>query len=263
MGWKTKVLKKSGKIVAELVGPEVLKFGAKIGSELYEQQKALVKIPDLKDVHYEEAVRVLRDELHLITTLAIANPNIAYADESENEVMYTEPRFGMRVSPGTAVKIYYLNQDVIDKSKRLFGNVIREFKVPIVIGLNIYEARDDLEGLGLKVTLKLEQPNVKQSNREDGQVTRITFPNGQKVGSRLRTGDRICVYYVNDEIISESKALLDKKNQDKQEIIDKFGQVTQDLAKGVSTGTVNATKNLSRNLGKLGKKKKSSDIEDK
>ncbi|MDP3305793.1 MAG: PASTA domain-containing protein [Erysipelotrichaceae bacterium] len=262
MGWKTRILKKGGKFVIGLVSPDLLEIGTKIGTEFYEQQKALVKIPDLKDVHYEEAIRVLRDELHLITTLAIANPNIAYADESEYKVMYTKPRFGMRVSPGSAVKIYYLTQDVIDKSKYLLGNVIREFKVPIVIGLNIYEARADLEGLGLKVTPKLELPIVSLSKKEDGQVTRITFPNGQKVGSKLKSGDRIWVYYVNDEIISESKAMQIKRINDKQEMMDKFGKVTKDLSKGISSGAVNATKNLSRNLGKFGKNKKKSDIEE-
>lgn len=259
MGWKTVILKKGGQTVTKLVGPEVIKIGAKICSEIYEQQKALVKIPDLKDIHYEEAIRVLRDELHLITTLAIANPNVAYADESENEVMFTEPRFGTKVNPGTAVKIYYLTQDVIEKSKCLLGNVVHEFKVPIVIGLNSFEARDDLEGLGLKVTLKLEHPDVKLLDKEDGQVTRITFPNGQKVGSKLKSGDRIWVYYVNDEIISESKAIQDKKSQDKKEMIDRFGKVTQDLTKGISTGAVNATKGISQNLGQLGRSKKKPD----
>lgn len=264
MGWKTGIIKKGGKIVFKLVAPEVVKIGSKMGAEFYEQQKTLIKIPNLKDVHFEEAIRVLRDELHLITTIAIAKPNIAYADESEYEVMYSEPRFGMRVSPGSAVKIYYLTQDVIDKSKGLLGNAVHEFKVPIVIGLNLYDARADLEGLGLKVIPKLDLPNVKLSNKEDGQVTRITFPDGQKVGSKLKSGDRIWVYFVNDEIISESRAMQNKRSKDKQEIIDKFGQVTQNLAKGISTGAVNASKNLSRNLGgKFGNKKKKSDIDEK
>lgn len=67
---------------------------------------------------------------------------------------------------------------------------------------------------------------------------------------------------MNDEIISDSKAIQIKRNKDKQDMMDKFGQVTRNLAKGISTGAVNASKNLSRNLGKLGKRKKKSDIEE-
>jgi len=247
MGWK-KGLIKGGKVVAEIIAPDVLNLGVKIGSEIYEQQKALIKIPDFKDVHIDEALRVLKDELHLNPTSAIANPNVGFADESENEVMYTEPRFGSRVNPGTTVKVYYLTQDVIDKSKNLLGNVVRKFEIPRVIGLNIYEAREDLEGLGLKVTEKLEKPNMAFVGKEDGQVTRIMYPNDQKIGSKLRTGDRVWLYYVNEEVILESASIKDKKEKDRQETIGKIGKVTKDVSKGIFTGAVNAPRKIAENI---------------
>jgi len=188
MGWQKNLLK-GGKAVAKFVVPEVVELGAKIGTDIYEQQKLMVKIPDLKDVHIDEAMRLLKDDLNLTPTKAIANPNIAYADESDNEVMYSEPRFGSRVNPGSPIKVYYLNQEVIDKSKVLLNNAVSEFKVPIVVGLNVYEAREDLEGLGLRVADKLEAPHQSLANKEDGQVTRITHPNEKAIGSKLKTGD--------------------------------------------------------------------------
>lgn len=139
MGSK-KALIKGGKVVAEMLAPDLLNLGAKIGSEIIENQKSLIKIPDLKDVHIDEAIRVLKDELNLTPTTAIASPSLAYSDESENEEMYSEPRFGFRVKPGTTVKVYYLTKEIIDKRKELAGNEVKEFKVPRVIGLNIYEA---------------------------------------------------------------------------------------------------------------------------
>jgi len=170
MGWK-KGLINGGKFVAKQLAPEVLNCVKKFGGEIIEKQKKRIKISDLKDVHIDQALRVLKDE-HLTPTPAIAKPSIAYADESENVVMYSEPKFGSRVNPGTTVKVYYLTQEVIDKSKELLGKEVQEFKVPRVIGLNIYEAREDLEGLGLKVSEKLETPNLKFVDKEDGQVTR-------------------------------------------------------------------------------------------
>lgn len=257
MGGK-KVLLKSGKVVAEMIAPDVLNLGAKIGTELIEKQKNLVKIPDLKDVHINEALRVLKDELNLTPTSAIAHPNLAYADENENEVMYSEPRFGSRVNPGTTVKVYYLTQEVIVKSKELLGNQVQEFKVPRVIGLNIYEAREDLEGLGLKVTEKLEKPSLGLISKEDGQVTRITYPNDQKTGSTLKTGERVWLYYVNEEVVLESKSIKDKKDKDGQERIDKIEKAAKDISKGIYTGAVDASQNVAKKIGKSFSKKKAS-----
>ena len=256
MGWQKNLLKGS-KVVADIMMPEVVELGAKIGTEIYEQQKSMVKIPDLKDVHIDEAMRILKDELHLVPTKAYANPNIAFADESDNEVMYSEPRFGSRVNPGSPIKVYYLNQEVIDKSKVLLNNAVSEFKVPIVVGLNIYEAREDLEKLGLRVADKLETPHHSYANKEDGQVTRITYPNDKSVGSKLKTGDRVFLYYVNEEVILESKALKEKSDQEKQEMIDNISKSAKDLTKGLSTGAVDVTKNLVNSIGNPFNKKKS------
>lgn len=175
MGLKTGFLK-GGKLVAQKLAPDVVNLGAKFGSEIIEKQKSLVKIPNLKDVNIDEALRILKDELNLIPTAAIAKPNIAYANERENEVVYTEPRFGRRVNPKTMVKVYYLTQEVIDQSKGLLENTAQEFKMPVVVGLNIEDAREDLERLGLRVTEILEKPKLIFVNKVDGQVTRVTLP---------------------------------------------------------------------------------------
>lgn len=79
MGLKKNLLK-GGKLVANQLAPDVVNLGAKIGLEIIEKQKNLVKIPDLKDVHIEEALRILKEDLNLTPTSVIANPSIAYAD---------------------------------------------------------------------------------------------------------------------------------------------------------------------------------------
>jgi len=241
--WKNELVK-GGVIIAK----DVLNLGVKIGAEIYEQQKLLIKIPDLKDVHIDEAIRVLKDENHLNPTSAIANPNIGFADESVNEVMHSEPRFGSRVKPRTTVKVYYLTQEVIDASKMLLGNLVREFEVPRVIGLNAYEAREDLEGLGLKVTEKLEKPNLAFINKEDDQVTRITYPDDNKIGAKLKTGDRVWLYYVNDEVILESISIKDKKDKVKKDMIEKIREVTKNGSKGIIAGAVDAPLKIAKNI---------------
>lgn len=257
--WK-KIVVEGGKVVFGMFGSDIVKFGAKFGNELMEDQKNNVKIPDLKDVHIGEALRVLKDELNLTPTAAIANPSLAYVDESENEVMYSKPKFSSRVKPGTTVKVYYLTQEVIDKSKNLSENEVREFKVPRVIGINFNEAREDLESFGLKVTVKLEKPRLRFVSKEDGQVTGVTYPNDQKIGSKLKTGDRVLIYYVNEEVILESISIKDKKDKDRHEKIDKIGKITKDVSKGIYNGAVNASKIVVKKIGKpFAKKKASSD----
>lgn len=253
------VLLKGGKVVAEMIAPNVLNFGAKIGTEFIEKQKNLIKIPDLKDVHIDEALRVLKDELNLTPISAIAHPSLAYADASENEVMYSEPKFGSRVNPRTTVKVYYLTQEVIVKSKELLENQVQEFKIPRVIGLNIYEAREDLEGLGLKVTEKLEKPSLKFISKEAGQVTRVTYPNNQKTGAKFKTGDRVWLYYISEEVVLESKSIKDKKVKDRQERINKIEKVSKDISKEIYIGVVDATQNVAEKIGKPFAKKKLSE----
>lgn len=250
------VLLKGGKFVAQQFAPGVLDLGAKIGGEFIEKQRNLIKIPDLKDVHIDEAVKILRDELNLIPTPAIAKPSLGYADESENEVMYSEPKFGSRVDPKTTVKVYYLTQEVIDKSNELLGKQVQEFGIPKVVGLNVYEAREDLEGLGLKVADKLEKPDLKFIDKEDGQVTRVTYPNNQKIGSKFKTGERVWLYYVNEEVILESKAMKDKKVKDIQERNDNIKKAAQGIANDIYAGAVDKAQKVAKKIGEpLAKKR--------
>lgn len=247
MGLKDELIKR-GIVVAGEAAKEAIKLGAKVGADILEQQKAMVKIPDLKDTHIDDALRILKEELHLIPTSALANPNITYADENEFKVMYSVPRFGSKVNPGTTIKVYYLTREVIEKSKTLLEAVVREVKVPIVIGLNVYEAREDLEGLGIRVTNKLPKPSIKFASKEEGQVIKLTYPNGQKVGPKLKTGERVWLYYVNEEIIADSKIIKENRKKEKQETIDRFNRVTHDVVKGIAKGTADTAQNLKKSI---------------
>ncbi len=251
-----KALLKGGKIVAEMIAPDVVNLGAKIGNDFIDKQKNLVKIPNLKDVHIDEALRILGEELNLIPTRAIAKPSLSYADESENLVMYSEPKFGSRVDPKTTVKVYHLTQEVIERSKELLGNQVQEFGIPRVVGLNIYEAREDLESIGLKVTEKLEKPDLKFVKKEDGQVTRVTYPNDKKIGAKLKTGERVLLYYVNEDIIQESKSMKDKKEMDRKEGIDKINRAAQNIKNDIYNGVVDNSQKVAVKIGdKFAKKK--------
>lgn len=90
--------------LGNLITPEVVNLAVKVGNDLFEKRMECVTIPDLKDVLIDEALKILKDDLDLVPAIAVANPSVAYADESENEVVSTEPRFGSKVNPKSAVK---------------------------------------------------------------------------------------------------------------------------------------------------------------
>lgn len=47
---------------------------------------------------------------------------------------------------------------------------------------------------------------------EEGQVTRVTYPNDAKNNPKFKSGDRAWVYYVDQAILSESKKLKEQKD---------------------------------------------------
>ena len=234
MGIKSKLIHSSGKaatmIAKEVVGTEAIDILVKVGSELYEQQKHMIKIPDLKDVHKDEAQSILKEKLGLNPVMVVAHPKIAFAFESENEVVYAEPRFGSRVDPGTIVKLYYLTQEVIAQSKELSKFHKEIMSLPTVIGLHVVEAREDLENIGLRVSQKLETPHEMYANKTEGQVTRLTYSDDRRVGKKIKTGDRIWVYYVDEQVIEASKHILIKKEQRGKEVIRKIAEITKEAS---------------------------------
>ena len=220
-----------------------------------EKNKALVKIPDLKDVHIDEACSKLQNEYDFFVSRIVAKPKPDYAIESENEVVYTMPKPGARVEPKTTIKVYYLTQEVIDESKKLVKEKGTEVKVPRIIGLNVLEAQEDLEAMGLKVTIKLESDSIKFADIEPNTTTRITYPDGKKIGAKLKNGERIFVYYVNEAVIIASKEMKAQKAKAAQDNLDKIAKTAKELPKEMLDGAAAAPKQVAKQIGKIIPKK--------
>jgi beta-lactam-binding protein with PASTA domain len=235
---------KAGKMTKVNVNKEVLDFGVEVGRFVLEKQKNLIKVPDLKDVYLDEAIHVLKDDLGLIPMPIESKPNLAYVESTQNAVVYSVPRFGSKVSPGEAIKIYYLTQEIINDSKKLLDKEVKESRLPRVIGLNVYEAREDLENLGLRVTVKLEHPNSKFVDLEDDQVTRVTYPNQKRIGSKVKTGERIWVYFVNEQVITESKTIKDNKGRVNYKKTDHELATSEDIPSKAPTEVNKEPKNI-------------------
>ena len=67
----------------------------------------------------------------------------------------------------------------------------------------------------------------------------------------LKTGDRLWVYYVNEEVISACKAMKEKKVGDDQKRIDRIKKAAMDMKDGLHAGAVDTAQKIAGKLGKL------------
>jgi len=222
------VAKVTMKVAKEFIGKEVVEKAVLVGTEAVEKYNSRIEIPDLKDVFVEDAVRNLND-LNLLPITAIAQPNVGYANTYENIVVSSDPKFGKKVDSKSTVKLYYVTNEVIVKSVEMEKSIDEEFKLPRLIGLDIYEAREDLEELGLRVTLKLENPNIQFINREEGQVTRAAYPDNKKLTPKQKKGERIWLYYVDDKVINESLSMKEIKLEKASVRKERISKVVKDI----------------------------------
>lgn len=230
------VLLKGGKMVADTLVPTAVEVVAKVGNEVIEHQKTLIKIPDLQDANIDEAMKIINEELNLIGIAIVAKPHLAYANENANTVVYGKPRFKSKVAPKTTVKLYYLTQEIIDESKELTKAKDLKVNLKNVIGSNIDEAREELEYFGVRVTEKLEAASTKWIHMEEGQVTRVTYPNDAKNNPKFKSGDRAWVYYVDQAILSESKKLKEQKDTKRKETMTQVESLAKNTYKGAVDG---------------------------
>lgn len=254
-----KILMKNGSKIAAKVAPVVVKNSKAIigvagglafdaaknaGEAIVENQKSLVKIPDLKEVMIDEAFKILAEKYNLTPIKIVAIPAPEFAGLKENTVVSQKPRSGARVSPNTAVKLYYITNDVIEKSKELKANKDVKKYIPKIINLDLIEARQILDSYRLNVTEKLEEPHVKFYKKVVGQVTRITYPNNKNIDKLLKNGDRVIVYYIDEEVLNRSKKLKEDQDEKNREKI----KATKDSVNNIYVKVLDNNRKLTRKL---------------
>ena len=109
----------------------------------HQYKQSLVAIPNLLDVDVQQAKEHL-EGLGLQVIVLLAKPNKRYAKADAGEVVAMLPRSG-KVRPGSLVKLYYVDDHVVEESKK-------DIALPDVTGLVLSEAQDLLENLGYRVT---------------------------------------------------------------------------------------------------------------
>lgn len=129
-----KALVKAGGVMALVeLGTSLAQQGIDAGIKAHnrksEEKETLVKIPEMYSSDFrlklEDATRWL-EEVGLKAVAVVVQPNIAYKDCSDLEVVATNYKLKQKVRPGTHVILKYVTSEVIEASQKLFDESERQ-----------------------------------------------------------------------------------------------------------------------------------------
>lgn len=115
------------------LGVSLTQQGVDAGTKAYaikaEQRKALVEMPEIYSSDYrlklEDAKRWLEED-GLKPEAIIVQPDIAYKDCSDLEVVASNYKLKQKVKPGTRIILRYVTSEVIEASQKLFEESERQ-----------------------------------------------------------------------------------------------------------------------------------------
>jgi len=111
------------------LGASMAHRGVDAGSKAYakksEERSALVEVPEMYSSDYrlklDDAIRWLEED-GLRAEAVILQPDVAYKDCSDLEVVATNYKLGKKVKVGTRIILKYVTSDVIEASRKLFDD---------------------------------------------------------------------------------------------------------------------------------------------
>ena len=171
----------------------------------HQYKKSLVAIPNLLDVDIQQAREHL-EGLGLQVIVVLAKPNKKYIKADAGEVVAMVPRSG-KVQPGSLIKLYYVDELVIEASKK-------EVALPDVTGLVLTEAQELLENLGYRVAAFPIKPRSQYASITVNQVISMS-PNPRLNLTPVKKGNLIKLFYL-DAATKQASRILRKSEQDKK-----------------------------------------------
>ena len=171
----------------------------------HQYKQSLVAIPNLLDVDVQQAKEHL-EGLGLQVIVLLAKPNKRYAKADAGEVVAMLPRSG-KVRPGSLVKLYYVDDHVVEESKK-------DIALPDVTGLVLSEAQDLLENLGYRVTAFPIKPRSQYASVTVNQVISMS-PHPRLNLTPVKKGSLIKLFYL-DADTKQASRILRKSEQDKK-----------------------------------------------
>ncbi|MGT2925580.1 PASTA domain-containing protein [Streptococcus cuniculipharyngis] len=187
----------------------------------HEKQSRLIRLDNLIHMDVLEAKAHLENQGFTVSTI-LAKPSKAYQTARLNEVVAMSPKGG-NLPTGSLIKLYYINQEVIDESKL-------ETSLPDVTGIALDQAQMLLENQGFTVVLQ-SLPAKKELATMTANTVLAMSPRPNVFQSTIKTGGIIKLSYLEQDNLLASQELaqisLEKQAQRQQKVLDSFNQVGQ------------------------------------
>ena len=193
----------------------------------YETKRNLIAVPNVIDMQVSDAKNYL-ESLGISVSTLLEKPNRKLRMKSAGEVVNMNPKSG-RVKVGSLIKIYYVDEMVIEESRDLLD-------LPNVKGTAVKAAQKILQTTGFKVELELLKAKKSYATLEAGIVIDMS-PSPTLISKQAKRGTTVKIKYINDEVVMESKKLAteaEKRVKDRQQKISDFGNNAKNRLSGLA-----------------------------
>ncbi|MFA9467300.1 PASTA domain-containing protein [Streptococcus sp. E24BD] len=198
----------------------------------HEHNKELITVPQFIGTDLDQAKNAL-EKLGFNVVITLVKPDKRWVDKRPNEVVDMQPKAG-RLHPNTIINLYYVDADIIDQSDG-------EVDLPVLAGMMLDDVLELLEKKGFTASKVIAEPRKDWANKTVGLVV-DNDPKPNLLTKVTQQGTVIRVFYLTEEVIAQSQALVDK---------DKAQQ--EQLQKVIADGLGLAGKLVGDNINQLGK----------
>lgn len=208
MAIKILLAKKGLKVVKSLIGEEVFRkvawpYVKEAVDRHQESRKDRVFVPDVLDLKLTDARNYLEKEGFVVHSI-LARPQNKYQDLAADTVVSTSPRSG-KVKAGSLIKLYYVNEEIINESRTMVT-------LPQVINKPLSKASAMLLASGFEVEQELLPAHKKYGDKKSEHVIEMR-PAPSVVLKQVKKGSTIVLKYLDDEILEESKQLMESAKE--------------------------------------------------
>ncbi|MGT2715697.1 PASTA domain-containing protein [Streptococcus respiraculi] len=180
----------------------------KVLEQNYQKKNRLVRLPNMVDMNIKEAQEHL-EELGFVVSKILAKPHQRYAKREVDEVVAMTPKSGS-LEPGALVKLYYVNQDVIEESDLVIP-------LPNLVGLPLEEAQEHLKALGLKPVGLAVQGKARYAHQQVDTVLDM-YPKPSVLLSGVPKGSFVKLHYLTEAGLTDSRIKAQQARAKKLEV---------------------------------------------
>ena len=168
-----------------------------------EQQKHLVRIPDVQAAGLNEAKDFLQSKGFYVTE-KLVQPSKSLKNKTPGDIIKLSPKAGTKVEPGSMVVIYYVDQAVIEASQDI------TIELMDVEGMPLDRAVKHLQARGFQVEICPLNPSRKYQHHQANTVVRMS-PKPSMFKKAVSGETVIKLYTLTPEVIAKSQSLAEAK----------------------------------------------------